>query len=339
MDESTVYREELVRDYLNGNLSKNDVQNLFEWVNSSDENRMFYDGCLQVWEYENFNKLKNSYSGESSWKQFCSKYLNKKSKFIRITNYTIRIASVLLLFLAISYFTVYNRFPWSELKAPEYVTHIVPKGQISHLQLSDGTKIWLNAGSKLSYSLSKSEKRRRVKLEGEAYLEVAKDLENKFEVLTRDVNIEVLGTKFNVNTMGTYNRTVTTLYSGSVRLNTKTNQSTVLNPGSQAIYFPGKNKLVVKRTNIDKINSWIFNEFYFNNERLKNLVSRFERKYNINIKLLDKKCGNYRISGSFKDETIKEIMDNMRFIIPIEYSIKNNTITIKSRNSENKRGK
>ena len=148
------------------------------------------------------------------------------------------------------------------------------------------------------------------------------------------MKVEVLGTKFNVNTYGINNTTVTTLFSGLIKIKPDKNHERIVQPGMSATFNRDNYKLKIRKTNIRKVNSWIFNEFYFNNEKLKDLAARFERRYNMNIYFKDKKAGEYRISGSFKDETIEEIMENMRYIIPIEYSFKHNNIYIKSRTTK-----
>ncbi|RYY06564.1 MAG: DUF4974 domain-containing protein [Sphingobacteriaceae bacterium] len=164
----------------------------------------------------------------------------------------------------------------------EYNTITVPKGGQYQLSLSDGTQVYLNSESALTYPVAFSGNKRSVVLTGEAYFEVTKNAHLPFLV---DVNgkqkIEVLGTHFNVEAYADENVINTTLLEGSVKIATAQNE-TILKPGQIAI---NKNKqfLKVKQANLEEVMAWKNGLFIFNNESIVSIMKKISRWYNVDV--------------------------------------------------------
>lgn len=154
-------------------------------------------------------------------------------------------------------------------------------GQTYAVLLPDGSKVWINAASELSYMTSLIENGRRVvKLKGEAYFEIAKDHKHPFIVKSNGQEVEVLGTHFNINAYENEPYISTTLLEGAIRLHTST-QEKVLKPGEQAQNTSGN--LKVRLTNIDSVTDWKDGDFSFKNVDFLTALRKIERWYNVEM--------------------------------------------------------
>lgn len=167
---------------------------------------------------------------------------------------------------------------------PVYNTIETPKGGQFQVDLPDGTKVWLNAGSSLRYPTSFNGKIRSVELTGEAYFEVAKNAHKPFKVLSNTQEVEVLGTHFNISSYTDDSSVKTTLLEGSVKvLSSKANQSRLLVPGQQSDINYANNSFSVKAVNTDEVIAWKNGYFLFADEDLKSIMSKFARWYNVDV--------------------------------------------------------
>jgi transmembrane sensor len=170
--------------------------------------------------------------------------------------------------------------------AVSYNNLITPRGGNFKLQLPDGSMVWLNAASSLRYPTAFKGKERRVELTGEAYFEVVKNAEMPFRVSVKDrVEIEVLGTSFNINAYTEENNLSATLLEGGVRvLPLHTNEKAViLNPGQQAQIRPSEETKVVSNVDVEKIMAWKNGLFNFENASLQEVMHQLARWYNIEV--------------------------------------------------------
>ncbi|WP_448103441.1 FecR family protein [Pedobacter panaciterrae] len=155
------------------------------------------------------------------------------------------------------------------------------KGETYQVRLPDGSLVWLNAASSLTYSTALTERRqRRVKLSGEAYFEVAKDKTHPFVVESRGQEVEVLGTHFNVNAYGDEPAIATTLLEGSVQVTSGKNQQ-ILKPGFQAINSGSSIK--VTEADIENTIDWKEGDFYFENADFRSVMRKIGRWYDVDI--------------------------------------------------------
>lgn len=160
-----------------------------------------------------------------------------------------------------------------------YHTVEVPRGGEFHLTLSDGSRVWLNAESRLTYPIVFGMSERRVRLEGEAYFEVEPG-KGRFVVETGDMNVSVLGTAFNVKAYGDEAVSRTTLVHGKVEvLTSKDDVRQVLVPGEQALLERTSGLLEVKQVNTDLYTRWIKGQFVFRDTPLRDIMRTLARWY------------------------------------------------------------
>ncbi|HVK49274.1 MAG TPA: FecR domain-containing protein [Pseudobacter sp.] len=167
-----------------------------------------------------------------------------------------------------------------------YNTITTARGQQSPpLTLSDGTKVWLNALSSIHFPVAFTGDTRLVEITGEAYFEVAGDARKPFLVRVNDMEVNVLGTRFNVNAYPDEAFIGTTLLDGSVRVSVskKNGQELVLSPGSQAQVLGGNIKLA-KEVDLDQVIAWKNGQFNFNQTDLQAVLRQLSRWYDIDMK-------------------------------------------------------
>jgi len=175
----------------------------------------------------------------------------------------------------------------------EYNLIETPRGGQYKLQLSDGTKVWLNAASTLRYPAKFSGKKREVSLTGEAYFEVAHNSESTFIVKTTKQEIKDIGTRFNVNTYDDEPQASTTLVEGAVDVSTAL-QKARLKPGQQAVSRLGR--LQVSETDVKVAIAWKEGKLAFHRTNIQNVLRQVSRWYNVEIEYKGK-IPNFTISG------------------------------------------
>lgn len=214
-----------------------------------------------------------------------------------------------------------------------YSEIIIPKGRVFRLVLSDSTVVWLNSNSKLRYpkKFIKKSLSRSIELEGEAFLKVAHNAQIPFVVKTNGVDVEVLGTQFNVSSYPNDKTIKTTLIEGSVKVvNTnKRDNFLVIKPSYQASFNKEELHLQTKKVNTLEYVSWINKRIVFDNTPFNELTSRIERTYNVEIINQNNRIENEHFTGEFDIETIDVIFKALSASAKFEYEINDNIITIK----------
>lgn len=186
------------------------------------------------------------------------------------------------------------------------LTLSTPRGGQYQVTLSDGTKVWLNAESKLHYPYRFAGDARQVELEGEAYFEVAHRDNAPFIVTTSKEKVEVLGTHFNINSYRTDMNSTVALLEGKVKVSLTDKVSAVLKPGQQSLVHNGM--MEVQAIDLDESVAWKNGEFMFNNETLENVAKKIARWYDLEIEV-SPKLNDIKIWGSVsRYDSFKQVL-------------------------------
>ena len=209
----------------------------------------------------------------------------------------------------------------------EFNQLIIPKGKRSYLTLSDGTQIWANSGTRLVYPATFKTDKREIFVDGEIFLHVQPDETRPFIVQTHDMNVQVLGTEFNVQAYGADKLKRVVLKSGSVRISAETSkESVVLQPSE--MYEAVGDREIVQHVNVNNYISWINGLYICDNERLEFILARLSRYYGIEIKA-DKKAAALECFGKLDmKDNLHDVMRVIKFIVPVEYTYENNTYSV-----------
>jgi ferric-dicitrate binding protein FerR (iron transport regulator) len=365
---------DLIVSCISGNASADEIEILKHWINKSPENKNYYEEIEAAWLSSSqivapgeFNNLKAYQNITSEIKRNTENNKISNNTEIFTLNKLLKIAALMLLMVSIggisSYFitkNIYNK------QIAGTFFYEAPIGSRAIATLPDGTKIWLNAGSKLEYNSDYNVQKREVTLIGEGYFKVKTDPSKPFLVKTHHLTIKATGTRFNVKAYPSEKLVTTTLEEGKVELKGKDSENKTfsyqMKPKQKVVYF-NDNKLFADIQNISKkqkteikINdknekielplqekvplvtnpdvrtelytSWKDERWIIESEKLSDLAVLFERRYNVTIVFNNSEVKNYRFSATIQNETIEQIFDIMRFTLPISYEAEKGIIKL-----------
>lgn len=215
------------------------------------------------------------------------------------------------------------------------IVRINPRGQKSVMLLPDGTKVWLNAESKLSYLKNfKDRDQRDVYLEGEAFFDVTKNPDKPFIVHTSEINIRVLGTSFNVKSYADDSRIETTLVEGKVEIDKGSNsssrkQKTVLMPNQKASFSKESKNISIETIAPLEAVSWRQDRLVFKSESFGEVIKQLERWYNVRINVEESDYLACTLTANIEKESLEEILDFLAVTHKITYTVSGQDIFIK----------
>ncbi|MBG6130084.1 hypothetical protein IWQ47_001833 [Aquimarina sp. EL_43] len=213
-------------------------------------------------------------------------------------------------------------------------TIIVPYGKRTKITLSEGTKVWLNSGSKLTYPVVFNGDKREVHLTGEAIFDVKHNKKQPFYVVTEDYDIKVLGTVFNVSSYSDDFYTSTALERGSVEIKYQGNSifgksSIKITPGTLAIYNNKTKKIRSSRVDVTKYMSWRDGKFIFKKQRMDMIVKKLSRYYNVAISIESEELKKQTFSGHLDlKDSVEKVMEVLKQSTDLKYKIENGKFVI-----------
>ena len=311
-------------------ISSREAAMLRQWLNENPEKGDELFSLSVIWTKLDTYREVDREVIESKWKNVRRKIKNSsKSGFRFVLSTYQKYAAIFLLGAMLpSMIIIYQAFFKNEKMLSQVVS--VPYGAKSNISLPDGTKIILNAGSKLRYDAAYGKKSRTITLRGEAYFKVAKDKKRPFVVNTRHLSVTAYGTTFNVKCYDSEDKTEATLIEGSIGIKVNDNSSRkeyMLKPNEQFIYKINendkkqKNLIVAKNINTDIYTSWIYDKIQVKSITLKELAVKLERKYNVTIHIENKNLEDMKFTGVLENETIEQILQALELSAKIKYRI------------------
>lgn len=208
----------------------------------------------------------------------------------------------------------------------------IPNGEKFKIKLSDGTWVWLNSGSKLRFPqhFASDSHSREVYLEGEAFFDVTKNADKPFIVNAGNINIEVLGTRFNLSAYGTDDDIATTLVEGAVNVyetDTPKNR-TRLSPSYQANFNKSTQSLGKQKVDTSLYTAWMQNKLIINDLTFPEILKKLERTYNVTFINKAPHLNAAVFQGEFHNESVESILNTIALSAPFSYTIEQNKITI-----------
>lgn len=326
------YWRNLIIDFLAEDITPADELRLRDWLNLALANELYFQELERLWLVGQLEKRNRDFDAELAWVHF-SKEINKETDrhkfkslwfpFYRVSRY----AAVFVIAFFLTYIGL--RFGQKPLANNTPLLVTTPKGATTQVVLQDGTKVYLNADSKIELAKDFGLNERRVQLRGEAYFEVAKDKNKLFIVESDDVNVKVLGTKFNIQNYATGNRLTLNLLEGSVVMGGKGVQEVIVKPNEQATLIKGEAAIKLQKKDAEETINWTRGRLIFHALPFKEIVYILERHFNIEITVEDPKLENRVFFGEFVNgETIEQILRVMTADKTYGYTIKGNKVTI-----------
>ena len=326
--------KEILQKFLNNQYSGEELKEVIQWVKKDSLSNSSINWGIQDW--KEFQVQENGTDSEklsvlldkihhkiyiSSNKQIV------KKPIVHITTWLTRAAAILLLpVLAFLFYTLseksFDSAKYANM-AVDSVEVIAPIGSRTVVQLSDGSEVYLNYGSKIKYPQNFIGNTREVILSGEGYFDVAHNPEKPFIVKTGKLNIKALGTAFNVLAYPDKDVIATTLVNGKVvlertEINGEAETIGAMVPGQHVNYNIKNGAFSCKEEDITKYIAWKDGKLVFENESIKQVGERLSRMFNVDIEISDNVM-DYTYTVTFVDEPLFQILDLMTLATPVTY--------------------
>jgi ferric-dicitrate binding protein FerR (iron transport regulator) len=356
--------DDLIVGFLTHQITDAEMKTLNEWLQKSQANREYFNHFRQVWiaAYPT-QKIKKS-DTSAAWQRFVKRRKQEMTstgitgRVIRLP--LLRIAAILVFIAftgALSYFLFFQVNNSSELRK-EITKYSVPLGSIKILSLSDGTQVWLNAGSEFYYYPDYNKSVRSVYLSGEGYFKVASNADKPFIVHTHYLDVTALGTEFNVKAYYDDKQVASILVKGKIEVKALSEpfdsrdkeRKVILVPHEKLIYSPEKDKISIlagrqavnarhgldtntinyQLTTQDPVQEtlWKDNIMIANGEKLQDLAKKLERRYNIKIEFENQKIKKYTFTGTIKNETLDQVLKAISLSSPVNYKIEGGKVIL-----------
>lgn len=324
--------EKIFKKYIAGTCTPKEYSEVVDLINQRGGGRVLDESFKKYWDGIGLNvsDSKNQALLDRIHHHIAlaeNKAAQRKLTFYKIS---LQIAAVLLVGLVLASVWAYQNF---NLFGPAVITQQIstPYASRTSFDLPDGTKVWLNAGSSISFPGSFDNKSRSVELTGEAYFDVRKD-KIPFLVKTSEFTVNVLGTAFNVMAYED-ELALVTLERGEVELQKEGKLLGTLNPGQQANLVEGSDNITIESVDPEIFTSWKEGRLIFQADPLVQVAKRLERWYNLKIDIDDQSLNNLKVTGKIEMESFSEVLDLLELTLPIEYqySKSERTLTIYKR--------
>ncbi len=315
--------KKLFSKYLNGTANPEEFSRVLDALSAAENNGRVTTEMLKLWKETLSVTIENKENSQLLDK-IHHRIALEESKAVarRFTLYRnlLRVAAAFIVGL-IAYTTIlYNN---SEKQIYTSVTETVttPYGARTNFRLPDGSEVWLNSGSTISFPKQYAGIR-NVKLTGQAYFKVVKD-GKPFVVETGYGKVEVMGTSFDVKVYPEESFE-TTLVEGTVKVWDRTSQVATLTPGQQSVITP-TNEFSLNSVNTEMITSWREGKLIFIKEPFENVAKKLERWYNVKIEFQGETLKKLGYTGTIEMETFGEVLELINTTTPIRYKFDKNT--------------
>ena len=349
--------------FLSGTVTTEEAESLIQHLEEDGNNRLSYFVVKRIW-LESINKSKNKRLVDNSWERLKlrmeeseNEVSSARDKNIKFSWRKLAVAASISILVATSAFFGFQNYRTSQFGAREHQIN-APLGSRSNIVLPDGSTVWLNSGSKLTYGYNFGKKEREVSLVGEAFFDVKYQNNTSFIVNTSDLRIKVLGTKFNIKSYPDEKIIETTLIKGKVEVKLITTDKSIapliMAPNQKLIYTkkdgstsldPIKNLKEpaskediqeIKTRNIQIVNiidpqeesSWKDGRLIIKSETLGSLARKLERYYNVHISFQNDSIKNFKYSGTLDEVTIEEVLRALESTSPIRFEINKNQVIL-----------
>ena len=336
MEEENKHIDELNANYLTEGLDKNALDELKTWIAASAENQQYFIRQREIWFSAVSREAASVYDKDKAFENFRNRVESQKE--IQSTSrrgFSLsalwRYAAVVAIIIAVGCISYWQ----GEVNVKDTFADIsveAPLGSKTKLYLPDGTLVWLNAGSRMTYSQGFGVDNRKVELEGEGYFEVKRNEKIPFFVKTKDLQLQVLGTKFNFRDYPEDHEVVVSLLEGKVGLNNllREEKEAVLSPDERAVLNKANGLLTVESVTASNASQWTDGYLFFDEELLPDIAKELERSYNVKIHIANDSLKTFRFYGNFvrREQNIQEVLEALASTEKMQYKIEERNITI-----------
>lgn len=306
----------LILKFLSNDISHEEHQELFSWVDKSPENRKAIEEIRKVWNLSNKNLTKPDFQTPEEWRKLelaleqtaHKETRERKFDFSRSGFFKIAasIAILLVCSVVLYFFNFQNQVIVKESGSEK-----------AYFTFPDGSEIWLNEKSKISYTENFNKEERFVKLSGEAFFDVKKNPNKPFIIIANDAQIKVLGTSFNVRAYNEEQTTEVVVVTGTVSLSVL-KKEILLHPNEKGILLKKNNALSLKVVENPNAVAWKSNQLVFKKSRLSEVVETLEDYFKIKIAIKNPDLLACRFTSTFNDPTIGEVLEALQYSLNLD---------------------
>lgn len=323
----------LIAKSVTGNVTQEEAIQAKEWKNVSEVNKSILLRSEKVWDQSKIYLSDSEISRDRTKIQdSINKELQEKLTRLRSQNLILKIAAILAvpIAMAISWYFISDATNFSSEN--QYCEITSPKGNVSKCTLPDGTEVWINTNSTISYnSNSFNRELREILLDGEAYFHVSCNNQKPFTVSTKFGNINVTGTEFNVKSYSGSYQLETVLAEGSIELLLNSNKGQIikLEPGERAVYKQKSDKTKITKVDAEIYSSWRNGEIIFKDATLNDLIKELQRIYDIHFILEKEEIGEFRFRGMFSyNNNLIDALEKIKKTAELDYIIENKEVKL-----------
>lgn len=357
----------LIHSYLLGECAPEEEQQLHDWLAESPAHQEFFNTIKKVWQVTPLYNIDVDF--DEDWKRFSERLgidlketehtaeevLQQKNRtHPRSKSHPIkqllRVAAILLLIaIPVYYFiTSESEVPLTLAETETAMQKIqTARGERASMEFSDGSKVMMNSMSTLRFPKVFEGAKRELYLEGEAFFQVAHNEEQPFVVHTNGVEVNVLGTEFNINSYQENETVEVVVRDGTVAVNSKSinDRSTgrhqlqedslkkgrvILNKGQRTTVIPGNRPGSPEDVSLAPHLAWVNGEMIFDGTSMQTVIQRLQRAYNMNFEVADSTLLSKHLKASFKRERLEKVLGIITFSLDIDYRIEDNTVVFNS---------
>lgn len=359
----------LIQSYLSGECSPEEEQQLHNWLAENPAHQEFFNTIKKVWHVTPLYNIDVDF--DEDWKQFSERlgidleetenehtleetpqqkirtHLRPKSHPIK---QLLRVAVILLLIALPAYYFIASKSeaPLTSTKTETAMQNIqTARGERASMEFSDGSKVTLNSMSTLRFPKVFEGAKRELHLEGEAFFQVAHNEERPLVVHANGVEVNVLGTEFNINSYQENETIEVVVRDGTVAVNSKSindgstdrNQipeaspkksRVILDKGQRTTVIPGSRPGSPENVSLAPHLAWVNGEMIFDGTPMRTVIQRLQRAYNMNFEVADTTLLSKRLKASFKRERLEKVLGIITFSLDIDYRIEDNTVVFNS---------
>ncbi|WP_346863954.1 FecR domain-containing protein [uncultured Draconibacterium sp.] len=307
--------------YLQGKASEKEKELFFRWLEESPEHKEEFSAVKKIWALS--AKYKNTEG--TIWadlKPVVQPEKKTHKHFIRI----LKQAAIFIILVgcgALAQFYISQKADNNQTVYADSFSVKAPLGQMTNLELPDGTLVMLNSGTTISYSGDFTSGNRQVYLQGEAFFDVQKDVDHPFIVNSEFLGVKVYGTSFNIQAYPEDRTFAATLVEGSIGLlDANGEEVTKLVPGEKACFDESGTNIEIKQVDTAMYTSWKEGLVTYRNERLEDIAKQIERWYNVEIVIQKEGLGDERYFGTIlKNKPIDQILEVLKLTTSLQYEI------------------
>ena len=324
--------ERAILHYIQGNASVEDEKLLIDWLNQNPDNKKLLFDEKDLLDSTRIGSARLNAIEIQQWYELHNLISSRRLNSTVIKE-IVKIVAIIIISVGVGWVGhfLYNSSTLSKSQPVEQKIVEATKGQIKEIFLTDGTHVWLNSDSKLSFPSNFNNKNREVELQGEAYFEVKSDVENPFLVKTENHIVKVTGTQFNICEYPESKIIETTLVKGKVKIITGDITKDIF-PGQQSSFNTETATIRINKADFEIYTSWKEGRYEFKNESLERIFRIMERWWDVKIEYPESKLINERISGALRRyKPLEQHFEVIKQLVPIKYEIENDVVHISAK--------